>query len=667
MSPVFPFTAVVGQQPVKTALLLALIDPLIGGVLISGARGSAKSTLVRSVQSLLPESALVNLPLGATDEMVTGSIDLQRALQSGDIAFRPGILARAHAGLLYVDEVNLLPDHLVDLLLDVSASGINHLERDGISHQHEARFTLIGSMNPDEGELRPQLQDRFGLLAPVQTTFSLAERRRIVTERLAYDEAPNDLAECHASALESLKTSVRRAKQNLASVIVPDAVRDEIARRCSAAGVEGLRADITLHRACRAQAALAGQSQVTEADLDAVEELVLAHRRRDVSQPGSGPGGRADQNEGDQRRSGKQSQGFDSTHGQSQESDGRGERSHRPEETGRQSPRSGGADSTRGETASGSGRSGESAAREPNNSLTGTTEDQRRESGNPESLGRDGSSIRGAWGAMPAVTVEASAPVSIHPGNVPPSVSASRSRQTPTAAAAGMMRTRDRSSALPGGKIPSGGARFTAAPGMPIDWFRTLADNENLAQHRRGGKGLSTLHRRERQQRRLPLDIVLLDTSGSTLAGSGLATAKGVIRHLSRQAYLGRRHLALIIFGNEQVRTLLPPRRAPKHVEPWLAQVGGGGGTPLGAALRAVNHLLHHMRHRLVDSHLYLVTDGRVRDVASLPACQAALMTVVDIESSGVRLGRAGVLAESMGAGYSRTGAPSTSASTRHE
>jgi len=280
----FPFTAVVGQDAVKTALLLAIVDPGIDGVLISGSRGSAKSTLVRSLETLLAQRQLVTLPLGATEEMVAGSLQLQQALSDGEVAFAPGLLARAHGGLLYVDEVNLLPDHLVDLLLDVAASGINHVERDGISHRHAAEFILVGTMNPDEGELRPQLLDRFGLMAEVQTRFMLDERREIVRRRVAFDSDPPAFEAEHRQDMSALAVQIDQAGERLDGVELSEAIATEISRRCAAAGVDGFRADITFYRAARAHAALAGRDAVDSGDLDAVEELVLRHRR----EPGDG-------------------------------------------------------------------------------------------------------------------------------------------------------------------------------------------------------------------------------------------------------------------------------------------------------------------------------------------------------------------------------------------
>lgn len=282
----FPFSAVTGQVEFKKALILVAINPAIGGVLISGPRGSAKSTLARGLSDILPtsksEAAFVNLPLGASEDRVLGTLDLQRVLNEKQVSFKEGLLAKAHEGVLYVDEVNLLNDALVDILLDVAASGINRIERDGISHEHPSKFMLLGTMNPDEGELRPQLQDRFGLAVELNNELSIQQRVEIVERREAFDTNNQAFTEQCLDEQQSLKKQITEAKKKLLSISCAPHIRIEIAKRCHEGGVDGLRGDIVMYRAALAHCAWAQRSTIEIEDVEAVQDLVLNHRRKNL-------------------------------------------------------------------------------------------------------------------------------------------------------------------------------------------------------------------------------------------------------------------------------------------------------------------------------------------------------------------------------------------------
>jgi magnesium chelatase subunit I len=275
----YPLAAVVGAERLKLALCIAAIDPGIGGVLIEGPRGMAKSTLARGLADLLEQAPFVTLPLGASEDRVVGSLNLDAVLSQGKIRFAPGLLAKADGGVLYVDEVNLLPDPLVDLLLDVAASGVNRVERDGVSHEHSARFVLIGTMNPEEGELRPQLLDRFGLNVALDARPDPTQRREIITRRLAFDADPAGFVARWAEAQALLSQRCQQARSRLASIPLDDLALEAITQACYQAAVDGLRADLVWLRAARAHAAWRNAPGIELEDIEAVAEFALRHRR----------------------------------------------------------------------------------------------------------------------------------------------------------------------------------------------------------------------------------------------------------------------------------------------------------------------------------------------------------------------------------------------------
>jgi magnesium chelatase subunit D len=284
VTPIYPFTAIVGHDRLRLALVLCAVRPEIGGVLIRGEKGTAKSTAVRGLAQVLSkvdaESALVELPIGATEDRVVGSLDLQRVLGEGEHAFKPGLLARAHGGVLYVDEVNLLHDHLVDVLLDAAAMGMVHVERDGISHSHEARFVLIGTMNPEEGELRPQLLDRFGLTVDVHASRDIDVRADVIRHRMAFEADPDAFAARYAELDADLARRIVEARDSIDDVVLPDNELRRIAALCAAFDVDGMRADLVVARTAVAHAAWRGAQTVGEEDIRVAAELALPHRRR---------------------------------------------------------------------------------------------------------------------------------------------------------------------------------------------------------------------------------------------------------------------------------------------------------------------------------------------------------------------------------------------------
>ena len=312
MTDAFPFAAIVGQDNMKLAMILTAVDPKIGGVLVFGDRGTGKSTAVRALVALLPQitaikgcpinaetkkdvpewaeltrfephqraTPVIDLPLGVSEDRVTGALDIERALTQGEKAFQPGLLAQANRGYLYIDEVNLLEDHIVDLLLDVAQSGENLVEREGLSIRHPARFVLVGSGNPEEGELRPQLLDRFGLSVEVTSPKTIEERIAVIERRDAFDQNPKRFLSKWKPEELNVRAAITHARAALAKIKKTKAVLRDCAELCLALGADGLRGELTLLRASRALAAYEGQTGIQRAHLKAVAPLALSHRLR---------------------------------------------------------------------------------------------------------------------------------------------------------------------------------------------------------------------------------------------------------------------------------------------------------------------------------------------------------------------------------------------------
>ena len=601
-TPAFPFVAVTGQALLKLALTLTAINPSIGGVLISGPRGSAKTTLARGLAALLPTpGSFTTLPLGASEEMLIGTLNLQQALSDKQVNFNPGLLAKAHHGVLYVDEVNLLPDALVDLLLDVSASKVNIIERDGISHRHPADFLLIGTMNPDEGELRPQLQDRFGLSVELSNQYRIDERIEIVKLREAFDQNPAEFCAQYAEAQQQLIDQIKQATQRLKQINCPDVIRHAIAERSHRANVDGMRADIVWYRAALAHAAWQSRDEITVADLDAVEPLVLQHRRRETDTPAPPtppPYSRPPERKPPPSSPNKPPETPPSA--------------KPPKSDSKQPP-------SNTESPSNNGDSGNADDNSPDNNGSETSPNDDSQD-NPQA---------GDWGSLEPQQQQSNVPLAIE---LPPALQALTSKRGNIAAG------KQRGQA-------AGGSRHTQAASKRINWFASIASSARHSdwqwryQKARGGKAV--------------LHFILLDTSGSTLANQAFAKAKSVVLHIAQQAYLVRERLAILGFGNQQVQFLLPQVRAPKQLSPLLNQTPAGGGTPIREVLLNAQHYLQGLLRQAPDLNIqtYLLTDGRTTQ--SIDGIHlAGHCTLIDTEQAAVKRGRGREMARSLGADY---------------
>jgi magnesium chelatase subunit D len=683
----FPFSAVLGQDDLRLALILNAVHPAVGGVLVRGEKGTAKSTMVRALAAVLPPvdavpgcrfscdpaapdpacpdgphaaaeasarpARLVELPIGASEDRLTGALDLERALGRGEAAFQPGLLAAAHRGLLYVDEVNLLPDHLVDVLLDAAAMGEAHVERDGVSVRHAARFLLVGTMNPEEGELRPQLLDRFGLTVDVVASREPRERAEVVRRRLAYEADPAAFVARWAEADAEVGRRIAQAREALAKVVLPDAELERIARICAAFEVDGMRADLVTARASIALAAWRGLTTVTDAEVRDAARLALPHRRR--RNPFDAPGLDQEQLEQAARDA---DPGAD---------DG-------PEDDGPD----GGPD---GGEPEGGPDGGENGGPEPEASDNRPSAPRDTQARRNEGNGGESSEQQPAAPNQPARStapeqsaVAASDPYRTRlfsvPGvgeGVPGRRSAGRSN--------GRGRTVGAQKPVPGaahGQVIHLPATLRAA--APHQAERRASDASDARAVRLRAADLRTAVRRDREGN---LVLFAVDASGSMAARARMSAVKGAVLSLLLDAYQRRDKVGLITFRGKGAEVALPPTGSVEAAALRLAALPTGGRTPLAAGLLTAYDVVR--RERLRDPRrrplLVLVTDGRAtggagaladaRRAAAFLASAGVTSIVVDCESGPVRLGLAADLAGHLGGEHVPMGSLSADALDR--
>lgn len=620
MTESYPFSAIVGQSDLKLALILNAVSPGIGGVLIRGEKGTAKSTAVRGLARLLPDIAvvagcpfncdpaqpyadcpagvhpdidperrpvpLVELPVGAGADRVVGALDIEQALTHGRRVFEPGLLASAHRGILYVDEVNLLPDHLVDVLLDVTALGINYVERDGVSVKHPARYLLVGTMNPEEGELRPQLLDRFGISIHVEGTLDRTERAEVVRRRLAFDDDPSAFVQSWQREDEVTAARIASARAIVSEVTMSEEMLDRIAGICCAFRVDGLRGDIVTARTAAALAAWHGRSEVTAEDVDRAARLALPHRsRRDPLDPMSG-------------------NGLDDIL--------RG-----PDDDGDDDPGSG---------PGGAGPPGATdtpATEEADDGIESSRE--RRLDPEPlfdpirlEAAGHGA----GAEGSRSKARGERGRSVSERPVEAISDVSVPA---TLRAAA------------------PHQQARGRTGPGLSLS--------------------VSDLRGHLREGREGNLIVFVVDASASMGARDRMRAVKGAVLSLLRDAYRRRDRVAVVTFGGRGARVALPPTSSAELAARLLAEMPVGGRTPLAEGLEETRRILEMSAGRDPDTRplVVLLTDGRANTGGSDPLASAlsaaaqlarrnVRAVVVDTEHAPYRLSLASLIADAMGA-----------------
>ncbi|MFG1704223.1 putative cobaltochelatase [Nonomuraea sp. M3C6] len=662
----YPFSAVVGLDDLKLALVLNAVSPRVGGVLVRGEKGTAKSTIVRALAAQLPSvdvvpgcrfacdpvapdpecpdgphepgsaavtrpAALVELPVGASEDRLVGALDVERALTEGVKAFEPGLLAAAHRGVLYVDEVNLLHDHLVDLLLDAAALGTCYVERESVSVRHPARFLLVGTMNPEEGELRPQLLDRFGLTVEVKASRDPAERAEVVRRRLAFDADAESFAARWTAEESALVVRIARARARMPAVRLPDARLRQIATVCAAFEVDGLRADLVTANAAIAHAAWHGRDAVTTEDVRAAARLSLPHRRRrdpfdapgldeslleellertsDDDDPDDPPGGG--------RRDGEPGPADDATEPPA------------PSANDSAGPPAPSADDGPGPQAAPASEDGAAAGRhEPSDGPDGQPR-QAQGSGEPGS------------GQVAVAGVPYRVPLLEVPG-LGEGVAGRRSRsRTPRGRATGARR--------PGGRVRDLHVVATVLAAAPHQVARG-----------RGGPGLvlraDDLREVVREGREGNLVLFVVDASGSMAARRRMTAVKTAVLSLLLDAYQRRDKVGLVTFRGASAEVALPPTSSVEAGAARLRTLPTGGRTPLAAGLTRAAEVLRveRLRDPARRPLLVLVTDGRATaggDVdRAADLLRGTASVVVDCESGPVRLGLAVRLASRLGA-----------------
>ncbi|WP_030300496.1 putative cobaltochelatase [Streptomyces katrae] len=668
MSTPYPFTAVVGQTDLRLALLLNAVSPAVGGVLVRGEKGTAKSTAVRALSALLPQvdvipgcrfscapaapdpacpdgphepgpgqarpARMVELPVGASEDRLVGALDIERALAEGVKAFEPGLLADAHRGILYVDEVNLLHDHLIDLLLDAAAMGASYVEREGVSVRHAARFLLVGTMNPEEGELRPQLLDRFGLTVQVAASREPAQRVEVVRRRLAYEDDPAGFATRWAGDEQDVRARVVAARALLPEVRLGDASLLQIAATCAGFEVDGMRADIVMARTATALAAWAGRTDVRKEDVRQAALLALPHRRR--RNPFDAPGLDEDK--------------LDEILDRFPDEEPEPEPDPAPEGPDDDGPEDGGPDGGGGGVPPQSGPDApEPEAPQASEAQDGTAPaaPDAPESPEPQPASQDGA-------APEQAAVRAAEPFRTKMLSVPGLGEGASGRRSRARTAHG----RTTGAQRPRGHLTKLHLAATVQAAAPHQKARG-----------RSGRGLvvrkDDLRQATREGREGNLVLFLVDASGSMAARQRMSAVKGAVLSLLLDAYQRRDKVGLITFRGAAAELALPPTSSVDAAAARLEQLPTGGRTPLAAGLLKAHEVLRIERLRDPSRRplLVVVTDGRATSAGSvggdprelsgrsarLLQAEGVASVVVDCESGPVRLGLAGVLAADLG------------------